>query len=138
MPAARGAGAAAPAVTLANGSAGDQQYTDPFGGGNANATTTRAAPTSTAAPPSATAPPASSAPATSPPATTAPAPSTAAAPTTATTPAAPATPQPTATIAGGASLSTLPYTGYDAWIAAGFGAVMLGTGLTLRLRTRHR
>lgn len=116
---------AAPAVTLAaggGGSAGDQQYTDPFGG---TSTPTKSAPKTTA-----TAPP----PATS----TAPA---ATAPTTTATPVAstqtasdPTT--PTATIAS-SNAGTLPRTGYDGWLAAALGFGLVGGGLVLRVRARR-
>jgi hypothetical protein len=86
--------------------AGDEQYTDPFGSEQATPTATPR--------PAATATP--SAPATA-------APSTAAAP-------APA--QPQSAQAGPA----LPYTGVDAWVPGLSGALLLGTGVALRLRLR--
>lgn len=139
----------APAAALADGSAGDQQYNDPFAGGGGNATTTtHSDPTATTPPmPSTTPTTRETTPATSPaPATTtttAPAPAPASADTTVANAAVhPSTSAgPTATIAGGSSAggssSTLPYTGYDAWAGAGFGAAMLAAGIGLRLRTRR-
>jgi LPXTG-motif cell wall-anchored protein len=117
---------AVPAVTLAGGggSAGDQQYTDPFAGtspgkSKAKTTTTRTPTTSTQ------------------PATTSPA----ATPTTSATPVAststssdPTT--PTATIAA-TTTGQLPHTGYDGWLAAALGFVMVGGGLGLRARLRR-
>jgi hypothetical protein len=117
---------AVPAVSLAGGSAGDQQYTDPFGGGSGSASHT--APTTTSAP-------ASTAPSAAP--STTPAPSTGSAdPTTAA--AVPTTAsEPTATMAGGSS-TTLPYTGYDAWTAVGFGLTLAAGGAALRWHLRAR
>jgi LPXTG-motif cell wall-anchored protein len=117
-----------PAVTLASGgggSAGDQQYTDPFAGtapGKGKPkTTTHSAPstsTHTAAPTTTSAPPAS---------TPVASPSTSSDPTT-----------PTATIASSASTAgELPHTGYDSWLAAGLGFVLVGGGLGLRVRLRR-
>jgi hypothetical protein len=121
---------ALPAASLAGGSAGDQQYTDPFGGGAAKPaqTTTASAPPATAtqtatatAPPAATAPPQ-----TNPPATTTPvAPAAGASDPPATTADSSTTADPPA---------TLPMTGYSAWMAGGFGAVMLASGFALRRR----
>ena len=122
----------APAIALAGGSAGDQQYTDPFSGGSpggGSATATAPAQTETATAPAQTTP--AESPDTTP-APTAPADTT----PSETTPVEPSTePDPTATVAA-PSTGTLPYTGYAAWTAAGFGAVLLGAGLALRLRTR--
>src|SRR3954452_1553257 len=92
-----------PAAALAQG-AGDDQYSDPFGSENEQAT-----PTPTRAAPAAT-------PAQARPAATA----TASAPQ----------PQATATPTG----PTLPYTGVDGWPVALTGALLLGTGLALRAR----
>lgn len=123
------AGFAVPAVTLAagGGSAGDQQYTDPFGGsGGGRATKTTA--TSTAPTPPPTTPPATTPPATAP--ATAPA-------TTAPAPAPGATSTPTAVAAtSGRKGKTLPFTGYDGRLAAllGAGLVLGGAGLRIRLR----
>jgi hypothetical protein len=106
-----------PAVTLASGggggSAGDQQYTDPFAG-----TPTSSSHTTTATAPASSAPTPTVAPATG---------TTTAQLTAGTT--------PTATIAATAA-NQLPYTGYDAWLAAGFGLAMVAGGLGLRYRTR--
>ena len=118
---------AIPAVTLASGgggSAGDQQYTDPFAGtapGKSKPkTTTTSAPT-TSSQPAATTP--------------------AATPTTSATPVAgtstssdPTT--PTATIAS-TTTGELPHTGYDGWLAATLGFVLVGGGLGLRARLRR-
>jgi LPXTG-motif cell wall-anchored protein len=118
---------AVPAVTVASGggSAGDQQYTDPFAGtspgkSKAKTTTTTAPATST---PAATQPATSSAP-------------------PASTPAASATvtssdaSTPTATIAS-STAGQLPHTGYDSWLAAVLGFVLVSGGLGLRARL-HR
>jgi LPXTG-motif cell wall-anchored protein len=114
-----------PAVSLADGgggSAGDQQYTDPFSSTSGGATSTAPATTTSAAlTPTATSSPA---PSTTPPSS--------AAPTTSA--------DPTATIATAtatASSKTLPYTGYDAWTAVGFGLALVAGGMVLRRRT-HR
>lgn len=121
---------AIPAVTLASGgggSAGDQQYTDPFAGTKPPASTTRttatSAPTSTSAPATTVAPTS----------TTAPAP----APVTTTTTSAAADPATTPTATTALTGSQLPYTGYDGWLAAGFGLVMVAAGLGLRHRLRR-
>jgi hypothetical protein len=124
---------AVPAVSLAGGSAGDQQYTDPFGGSNGSgshsaSTSTSSAATTTSSPAQTTP---SAAPSTTPAASTNSAdPTTAAAvPTTAG--------EATATMAGGSS-TTLPYTGYDAWTAVGFGLTLLAGGAALRWHLRAR
>ncbi|MGH2890184.1 MAG: LPXTG cell wall anchor domain-containing protein [Solirubrobacteraceae bacterium] len=112
---------AIPAVTLAagGGSAGDQQYTDPFAGTpktTSTATQTQTAP-STA--------PTTTAPSTSPtPTTSAPVPSSTAAPSAA---------DPTATTA----LNQLPYTGYSGWLAAAFGFALVAAGVIVRRRLRR-
>jgi hypothetical protein len=120
---------AVPAVSVAGGSAGDQQYTDPFGGGSgsqtAPATTTAAASaTRTAAPQTQTqtAPVQTSAPST-------------VASQTAATPSTTAG-EPTATMA--TSSTTLPYTGYDAWTAIGFGLTLVAGGAVIRWRLHAR
>jgi LPXTG-motif cell wall-anchored protein len=113
-----------PAVTLAaggGGSAGDQQYTDPFAGTSPTHTAT-SAPTTAAAPTAPATPPTTAAPPSSPPATTS------------VQPTATIAGDPTATIAS-TSANQLPYTGYDGWLAAAFGFVMVGGGLVLRRRT---
>jgi LPXTG-motif cell wall-anchored protein len=96
-----------PAVTVASGggSAGDQQYTDPFAtqpGSGASHKSTKPS-TTTTAPPAAT--------------------STA--------------PAPAANTALSTSAKTLPYTGYDSWLAAGFGLVLAGAGLGLRRKAQR-
>lgn len=120
---------AVPAVTLASGggSAGDQQYTDPFAGTpQSKTTTTRSAPpTSTApatsAPTPTSASPTSTSPTTTPVAST----QTSSDPTT-----------PTATIAT-STAGQLPRTGYDSWLAGALGFVLVGGGLALRVRLRQ-
>ncbi|MGZ4171445.1 MAG: LPXTG cell wall anchor domain-containing protein [Solirubrobacteraceae bacterium] len=115
---------AVPAVTLASGggSAGDQQYTDPFSGTPApskskseSSTTTSTAP-ATPAPTSTSAPPA-----TTPVAST----QTSSDPTT-----------PTATIAS-STAGQLPHTGYDSRLAAVLGFALVGGGLVLRAGLRR-
>jgi hypothetical protein len=124
---------ALPAVSLAGGSAGDQQYTDPFSGGSGGgasqtaATTTSAPATTGPAPAQTTSSPASTTPAT--PTGSADPTSAAAVPTTAG--------EPTATIAGSGS-PTLPHTGYDAWTAVGFGLTLVAGGAVLRWRLHVR
>jgi hypothetical protein len=104
-----------PATAFAQG-AGDDQYSDPFGSEPEQATPTATpnAPTAPAAP-TATPPPAPTTGTASPP----PAPAATAAP-----PSRPAAP-------------TLPYTGVDARLAGGAGALLLGAGLLLRARLRE-
>jgi hypothetical protein len=103
-----------PAVAFAQG-AGDDQYSDPFGSDNAQATPapTRSAPRATPAPaqPAATA--------------------TASAPQP--QPQGTATPVP----ATGGGAPTLPYTGLDGWPVAITGSLLLGAGLALRARLRE-
>lgn len=103
-----------PALSLAGGSAGNQQYTDPFGSGSGSTTTHAAAPSTTASPPPATTP------------------ETTAATVAATTTAA----DPTATAATTSS-GTLPHTGYDLWTGVGFGVTLIAAGIVLRRRTHH-
>jgi hypothetical protein len=123
-----------PALALAGGSAGNNQYTNPFG------STTPSSPPATSStsssPPATT--PATTPPATSP-ATTPPASSTAAASAGVTT-----TAEPTATAAAGAGPATsgtsgpgLPRTGYVAGEAAGFGLVLLVSGVLIRRRIQR-
>jgi hypothetical protein len=130
---------AVPAASLAGGSAGDQQYTDPFAGGSggsgshtAGTTTSSPAPaqtTSTPAPAQTTSSPA--------PPTTVAASTNSADPTTAAAVSTTAG-EPTATMASGSS-TELPQTGYDAWTAVGFGLTLVVGGAALRwhLRTRR-
>jgi hypothetical protein len=101
-----------PAVAFAQG-AGDDQYSDPFGSENEQATPapTRAAPTAT---------PAQAQPA-----------------ATATASAPPPQPQATVTPVAGGGAPTLPYTGLDGWPVAITGTVLLGAGLALRARLRE-
>jgi LPXTG-motif cell wall-anchored protein len=105
-------GVSAPALAQ---SAGDEQYQDPFGGGDSGGETTP--PPSAPSTPSAPAPaPAAPAPASGPTATTA-----------QSTPSA-------------SSRSELPYTGspVGAGLLAGVGGLLLAGGLTLRVRLRER
>ena len=98
-----------PASAFAQG-AGDDQYSDPFGSDNEEQ---QAQPTPTPRAPAATPAPAQPAP-------------------TAAPPGQPG-PQPTATPSG----PTLPYTGFEDWIVAGSGLLLLGAGLTLRATLRE-
>jgi len=105
-----------PAASLASGggSAGDQQYTDPFANTTtAKSTTTAPAATSTATPAPATAPASAPAPVT---------PTATAAATTTSTTVAP---------------STLPFTGFDSRLAGALGVSMIAGGMILRRRTRR-
>lgn len=117
---------AIPAVTLASGgggSAGDQQYTDPFAGtapGKSKPKTTTSAPT-TPSQPAATTPVAT--------------PTTSATPVAGTSTSSDPT-TPTATIAS-TTTGELPHTGYDGWLAATLGFVLVGGGLGLRARLRR-
>jgi LPXTG-motif cell wall-anchored protein len=104
-----------PAVTLANGgggSAGDQQYTDPFAGTSTPTSTSHTTPPATA---------------------TAPATTSFSQPVPVAAPATGTTSDPTATIAA-TSTNQLPYTGYDGWLAAALGFVMVAGGMVLRRR----
>ncbi len=118
---------AVPAATLASGgggSAGDQQYTDPFAGtSNPSGTHTTKTHPATKPAPAATAP----APAASAPAASTPAPAT----------TAPAASPATTTTASTARPTTLPFTGYDSWLAAGLGAALVAGGALLRRRARR-
>ena len=113
---------AIPAVTLASGggSAGDQQYTDPFAGtapGKSKPKTTTTSTPTTSSQPAATTPAATPTTSATPVAST----STSSDPTT-----------PTATIASTTTSTTtgeLPHTGYDGWLAATLGFVLVGGGL---------
>jgi hypothetical protein len=98
----------APSAAFAQG-AGDDQYSDPFGSDQEDAT-----PTATPRAPAATATPAPAQPAQTP------------APSQSGPAATPAPPQG----------PSLPYTGLDNWLTAASGAVLLGAGLTLRARVR--
>ena len=119
---------AVPTIALAGGSAGNNQYTNPFGPGTTSQPTTTAPPhTSSTTPPQTTT---ASAP-----------PSTSVAPDTATVSAV-TTSDPTATAAASPRVGTttatkgLPYTGYAGWDIAGFGLVMIAGGFVIRRRSR--
>lgn len=113
---------AIPAVTLASGggSAGDQQYTDPFAGSSKTTSTVTSTQTAPTTSPATTTAPASSAPA---PTTSAPVQSSTVAPST----------DPTATTA----LNQLPYTGYNGWLAAMLGFALVAAGVIVRRRLRR-
>ena len=112
---------AGPTVALAQGggSAGDQQYTDPFG------STTHTSTTHTQTQPQQTT---TSAPVTTPPAT-----STTPATVTSTADAG-STPVATAASSNG---KTLPYTGLDLWTVVGVGLTLMASGLLIRVRSRR-
>jgi hypothetical protein len=118
---------AVPAVTLAaggGGSAGDQQYTDPFAGtapGKSKPKTTATSTPTTSSQPADTAPAATPTTSATPVAST----STSSDPTT-----------PTATIAS-TTTGELPHTGYDGWLAATLGFLLVVGGLGLRARLRR-
>ncbi len=117
-----------PAVTLASGggSAGDQQYTDPFAGTAPGKSKPKPTTSATSTQPATPAPT---------PTTSAPTPTTSApSPVASTSTASDPTP-PTATIAS-STAGQLPRTGYDSWLAGalGFGLVAGGLGLRARLR----
>jgi hypothetical protein len=125
---------AVPTVALAGGSAGNNQYTNPFGGGTTSQPTTTTPPQTSS----------TSAPETT---TSAPPPATSEAPGTATTSVVTAsdptaTSEPTATAAvspGGTTTGGkgLPRTGYAVWELAGFGLVMVAGGFVIRRRSRR-
>ena len=113
-----------PAATFASGggSAGDQQYTDPFAGTStptASTHTTTHAQTTTPQPTTSAAPPAT------------------VAPTTVSTTTGTVNGDPSGTPTATAASPQLPYTGYDSWLAGGFGFAMVSAGLVLRRRTRR-
>jgi hypothetical protein len=112
---------AGPTVALAQGggSAGDQQYTDPFG------STTHASTTHTQTQPQQTT--------TSAPVTTPPAASTTPATVTSSADAG-STPVATAASSNG---KTLPYTGLDLWTVVGVGLTLMASGLLIRVRSRR-
>jgi hypothetical protein len=120
---------AVPAASLAGGSAGDQQYTDPFAGGSGGSGShTAGTTTSSPAPAQTTSSPA--------PPTTVAASTNSADPTTAAAVSTTAG-EPTATMASGSS-TELPHTGYDAWTAVGFGLTLVAGGAALRWQLRTR
>lgn len=102
------------AALASGGSAGDQQYTDPFGSTKTSSQTTssQAAPTTSAATP--------------------------ASPTTATVATVTGTPTATAaTTASAGTGKTLPYTGLNLWTVSGLGLTLLISGLLIRIRSRR-
>jgi hypothetical protein len=112
---------AGPTVALAQGggSAGDQQYTDPFG------STTHSSTTQTQTQPQQTT---TTAPVTTPPATNT-------TPATVTSSAdAGSTADATAAASNG---KTLPYTGLDLWTVVGVGLTLMASGLLIRVRSRR-
>lgn len=113
---------AAPALALAGGSAGDQQYTDPLTG-----THTQTHPSSSGTPTAST--PTASTPT---PGTTSGATTSAAVPT-ATTASAPNS----TTTTSKQAVRQLPRTGYDSWLAGSLGGLLMIGGLGLRRRTRR-
>jgi LPXTG-motif cell wall-anchored protein len=124
---------AVPTVALAGGSAGNNQYTNPFGSGTTSQPTTTAPPqtSSTTAPVTTTSVP--------PPASTQ---SAATATTSVVTTTDPASgPTATAAASPGAGATTggkaLPRTGYADWELAGFGLVLVAGGLVIRRRSRR-
>jgi hypothetical protein len=113
-----------PAIALAGGggSAGDQQYTDPFAGTSpGKSTSTRSTPATSTQ--SATPPPTT---ATQQATTPVPSTQTSSDPTT-----------PTATIASSSTQAQLPRTGYDSWEAGVLGFVLVAGGLGLRAHLRR-
>jgi LPXTG-motif cell wall-anchored protein len=115
-------------VALASGtSAGDQQYTDPLGGSNGSSGGSGNSSNSGSN---------STAPASAP--TTAAAPSASPSPTaTAATSASVTTAAPSSAATGTAASGALPRTGFNAWLGAAFGVVLMGAGLAVR-RQVHR
>jgi cytoskeletal protein RodZ len=110
-----------PAGALANGpSAGDQQYIDPLGSGNHHHKSNGGSSTSTTTPSTSTA-------TSPPPATVTPTTTTA---TTASSTAA--TTSATPSHGHDPSGKTLPFTGFDVWLAAGLGLSLLAGGAYLR------
>ncbi|MEA2158070.1 MAG: hypothetical protein QOD66_450 [Solirubrobacteraceae bacterium] len=106
-------------VALATGpSAGDQQYTDPLAGSNSQSNGASTTPSSSSSGSSQTAP------------ATATASSTSSSPTASAS--STATPSSSSTASG-----ALPRTGFNAWLGAAFGVVLLGAGLAVR-RQVHR
>ncbi len=107
----------APAIALAGGSsAGDNQYVDPLAGlhshsGRGSGSSGSGSSGSAGAPATAA---------------------------TATTPTSPTATSAATTSTNSKHKGTLPFTGFEDWQAAGFGAVLLLGGLGLRRRTRTR
>ena len=116
---------AAPATALA-GSAGDQQYQDPFGGSNNSGQNNSSGSSGSSSSPTPTPVP------TTPPTSGGSTPTPTPVPTT-----APTAPTPTTTTT--ATGAGLPRTGLDAWQVAllGLGLLCAGSGLRLRLRAHE-
>jgi cytoskeletal protein RodZ len=129
---------AAPVALASGPSAGDQQYVDPLGGshsssGSSHHTSSSSHTTST---PAATTPVATTPVATTPTATT---PATVTPTTTTTSPTATtASSGTTAASSGSDPAKTLPFTGFNAWLAVAVGVGLLGLGATLRRVSRGR
>jgi cytoskeletal protein RodZ len=114
-----------PVAALANGpSAGDQQYIDPLSGTHhhSKSNSSSSSSTSSSSTPTSTGSTQPTAPATPTTTTTAPAP---AATSASSTPAAPSR-------SHDPSGKTLPFTGFDVWLAAGLGLGLLASGVYLR------
>jgi hypothetical protein len=102
------------AALASGGSAGDQQYTDPFGSTKTTSTQTATGqPTATTPAPATTGGTVASVPGTTPVATAA-----------------------TSTASAGTG-KTLPYTGLDLWTVSGLGLTLLVSGLLIRFRSRR-
>jgi hypothetical protein len=102
------------AALASGGSAGDQQYTDPFGATKTTSTQT----------------------ATGQPTATTPAPATTSATVATATGTAPVATAATSTASAGTG-KTLPYTGLDLWTVSGLGLTLLVSGLLIRVRSRR-
>jgi hypothetical protein len=110
------------AAALANGpSAGDQQYIDPLSGSHHHSKSNTSSGSSSTTP-------------TVTPTTSTPAPATVTPTTSTTATSASSTPSTTTTSSGSHDPSgkTLPFTGFDVWLAAALGLGLLTTGVYLR------
>src|SRR4030081_1324903 len=110
-----------PAAVAAGPSAGDQPYTDPLAGSNGSNSSSNGSASNGSS---------SSTPASSGSSSSA---ASSASSSTSATPAALTPPATTAQATG----STLPRTGFNAWVGAAFGVALLGAGLAVR-RQVHR
>jgi LPXTG-motif cell wall-anchored protein len=120
-----------PGAALASGpSAGDQQYTDPLGGSSTPSSQPSSSSSSSSGSGTSSG---SSAPVTQGTSASAGSSSPTASTTTSTSTGA-TTAATTGTTTSSASTSTLPRTGFDAWLAAGLGLALLGTGVAVRRR----